>query len=451
MTEQNNTEKRDIIIIGAGLTGLAVAFNLEKEGRNVLVVEKASRPGGTIQTLYKDGYTIETGPNTGSLANMEIVNLFKFLKDCKLEVANKDAHRRLIWKNGKLRALPSGIFSGFFTSLFSWKDKFGILLEPFRPKGTDPGESVADFAKRRLGNSFYNYAVDPFISGIYAGNPEELSIQYALPKLYNLELGYGSFIRGSIAMSKYLKSKREEGVTKEVFSVEGGLNNLIDALVAEIGEENIILSADTTILRSEINNCVLKVNEKEVECDLIISTVGAHALPGLLPFVPENLMSRINNLRYAAVVQVAVSIPEDSVSAKDLHAFGALIPSREKRKILGILYPSVCFKNRCPKGKALLSVFMGGMRHPEMVHWPDDKIMELVKSELRIVYRRPELEPQILHISRHTHAIPQYEKNTGERINAITDFEESYAGILIMGNATDGIGMAHRVEQAFSF
>jgi oxygen-dependent protoporphyrinogen oxidase len=121
---QKDIEVRDIVIIGAGLTGLTMAYYLKKQGKNILVVERTLRPGGAIRTLYEGGYVIESGPNTGSLANEEIVNLFNSLSNCKQETANKDAHRRLIWKNGKLRALPSGIFSGLMTPLFDWKDKF---------------------------------------------------------------------------------------------------------------------------------------------------------------------------------------------------------------------------------------------------------------------------------------------------------------------------------------
>lgn len=442
------TEHKDVIIIGAGLTGLSVAYFLKKQGKNVLVVERMSRPGGAIHTAYENGYSIETGPNTGSLANEEIVGLLEELKNCQPEIADKAANRRLIWKNGKLRALPGGIFSGLFTPLFSWKDKFGILLEPFRKKGTDPDESIAGLARRRLGQSFLDYAVDPFISGIYAGNPEELITRYALPKLHALEQNYGSFIKGAIAKSKEPKTEQQKKVSKAVFSVEGGLSNLVNALVEEIGTGNILLNVNPVVSEAESGRYILHLNGQEVKCSQIVSTVGAHGLPELFPFVPETLMSRINNLRYAAVVQVSVSIPAEAVAKDDLRAFGALIPSKENRKILGILYPSVCFKNRSPQGKALLSVFMGGMRHPEMLHLSDDKIHELVKEELRIIYRRPALDPQIIRISRHSHAIPQYEKNTCERIQAIAEFEGAYLGIIIAGNAVAGIGMAHRVKQA---
>ncbi|MDR3061314.1 MAG: protoporphyrinogen oxidase [Dysgonamonadaceae bacterium] len=452
MTEHKDiaTECKDIIIIGAGLTGLSTAYFLKKRGKNVLVVERMPRPGGTIQTLYEGGYSIETGPNTGSLANEEIVGLLEELKNCQLEIANKAANRRLIWKNGKLHALPGGILSGLFTPLFNWKDKFGILLEPFRKKGVDPDEPLAGLARRRLGQSFLDYAIDPFISGIYAGNPGELVTRYALPKLYTLEQSYGSFIKGAIAKSKEPKTEQQKKVSKAVFSVEGGLSNLVNALVEEIGAGNILLNVNPVVSEAGSGRYTLHLNGQEIKCSQVISTVGAHSLPELFPFVPETWMSKINNVRYAPVVQVAVSIPVEAVDKDDLRAFGALIPSKENRKILGILYPSICFKNRSPEGRALLSVFMGGMRHPEMLHLSDDKIGELVKEELRIIYRRPELEPQVLRISRHSHAIPQYEKNTGERIQAIAEFEKLYPGIIIAGNAIDGIGMAHRARQAES-
>jgi oxygen-dependent protoporphyrinogen oxidase len=293
--------------------------------------------------------------------------------------------------------------------------------------------------------------VDPFISGIYAGNPEELSIRYALPKLYALEANYGGFIRGTIAKAKELKAEKEKGVSKDVFSTKGGLSHLIGALVSEIGMENIVLGANPEVKKVTKGDCTLCLNGNRVDSSQIISTVGTHALPGLFPFVPEELMSKINNLQYAPVIQVAVSISENDVDANDLHAFGALIPSKENREILGILYPSVCFKNRAPQGKVLLSVFMGGMRRPEMIRWPDEKIEKLVQDELKIIYRRPELKPQILRIFRHSHAIPQYEKNTGERIEAIAEFERLYSGVVIAGNGIDGIGMAHRIKQASSY
>lgn len=236
-----DTEKYDIIIAGAGLTGLTLAYYLKKQGRSPLVIEKADRPGGVIQTQTENGFTFESGPNTGVLSNREIALLFGELRShCTLETGQSGAAKRYIMKNGRWQALPSGLFSAITTPLFTLKDKFRILGEPFRKPGTDPDESVADLVKRRLGKSFLDYAVDPFISGIYAGDPSRLVTRYALPKLYALEQNYGSFIMGSVKKAREKKSEDDKKATKEVFSVKGGLGNLIAALEKEIGRGRII-------------------------------------------------------------------------------------------------------------------------------------------------------------------------------------------------------------------
>jgi len=202
--------EKDIVIIGAGLTGLTLAFYLKKQGTNVLVIEKSGKTGGVIQTVKDDGFVFETGPNTGVVGNPEVAELFEDLEGlCSLETANPSAKRRLIWKKGRWHALPSGFVSAVLTPLFTLKDKFKVLGEPFRRKGNNPKENLADLVKRRLGVSFLNYAIDPFISGIYAGDPKYLIPKYALPKLYALEQDYGSFIKGSIQKAKEKKKIRD--------------------------------------------------------------------------------------------------------------------------------------------------------------------------------------------------------------------------------------------------
>lgn len=193
-------QNRGIVIIGAGLTGLSTAHNLKKKGHDVVIVEKESRIGGQIRTYQEDGFVFESGPNTGVVSFPEVVELFNDLAgDCELEIARESSKRRLIWKGNQFHALPSGPLSAITTPLFRLSDKFRILGEPWRKRGTDPDEPVGALAQRRLGKSFYEYAVDPFVSGVYAGDPMKLTTRYALPKLYNLEANYGSFIRGAMA------------------------------------------------------------------------------------------------------------------------------------------------------------------------------------------------------------------------------------------------------------
>ncbi|MBP5409887.1 MAG: protoporphyrinogen oxidase, partial [Prevotella sp.] len=211
--QTNYSLDTQVVVIGAGLTGLTIAYWLSRKGISVHVVETDNRIGGQIQTNHIGDYTFETGPTTGSVSTPEVAELMTDLAitsggECQLETAPDSSKRRLIWKGDRFHDLPSSPVGGLMTPLFRWTDKLRILGEPWRKKGSDPNESVGALARRRLGRSFVDYAVDPFVSGVYAGNPDKLVTRYALPKLYRLEQDYGSFIRGAIAKMKEPKTAR---------------------------------------------------------------------------------------------------------------------------------------------------------------------------------------------------------------------------------------------------
>ena len=268
-------QKRDIVVIGAGLTGLSTAFNLKKMGRDVLVLEKQNRIGGQIATHNEEGFTFESGPNTGVVSFPEVTELFRDLEGrCQMETARESSKRRLIWKGSEFHALPASLPAAISTPLFTLKDKFRILGEPWRKKGTDPDEPVGALAQRRLGRSFYEYAVDPFVSGVYAGDPMKLTTRYALPKLYNLEANYGSFVRGAIAKAKEPKSERDRLATKKVFSAFGGLQNLVEALAEGI---DIVTGAQAiTVMPDGEHKWLIRYNNstEEIHCNHVITTVG---------------------------------------------------------------------------------------------------------------------------------------------------------------------------------
>jgi oxygen-dependent protoporphyrinogen oxidase len=440
-----------ILIIGAGLTGLALSHFLRKNGLKSNVIEKSDRPGGVINTITGDGFTYETGPSTGVLSSFELVTLFDDLKGkVTLETAREEAKKRYILKNGRWEPLPSGLFSAIGTPLFSMKDKFGILGEPFRKPGDDPDENVADMVVRRLGRSYLDYAVDPFISGVYAGDPKILVTRYALPKLYALEHDHGSFIRGSVAKMKEPKSAEDRRVTKEVFSAEGGLGSLVNALAGEADEGSIKYGvSEVSVTPGADGFRVSYRNKKELVTDEIysdvVTTSGGYSLGQVLPFIDGNLLEPLLQLRYAKVIQVAAGFRQ--WKGMKLDAFGALVPGKEKQDILGILFPSAIFKNRAPENGALLSVFMGGMKRPDIFEMPDDKIYDIVRDVIKRTLKTGQ-SPDLLKAFRYEHAIPQYEKSTGARLEAISRIEHDYPGLILAGNVRDGIGMSDRVKQA---
>ena len=371
---------------------------------------------------------------------------------CALETADPSAKRRLIWKNSQWHALPSGLWSAISTPLFTWGDKFRILGEPWRAKGVEPNENLAELVKRRMGQSFLDYAIDPFISGIYAGNPNELVTRYALPKLYQLEQEYGSFIKGAMKKAKLPKTERDKKASKEVFSAKGGLSRMIEAMTEEIGSENILLSVENTLVRPNSEGFQLQITTPEhlfsIETKQLITTCGGYALSGLLPFLNEEEIAPFNELKYAAVTQVLLGFQKwKGISLK---AFGGLVPGIENKNILGVLFTSSFFEGRAPKGGALLSVFMGGTKRPDIAKMDDDQIQALLNKDLPRMMSDRTLNPDMTRILRYPKAIPQYTESTGHRYEMIEKLQLKYPGLILAGNIRDGIGMADRVKQGRS-
>lgn len=468
-TKKNENMTFDAVIIGAGLTGLSTAYFLTRKGAKVLVIEEQNRIGGQIST-HRGGrngeFVFESGPNTGVLSYPEVVELFQELSPlCTLATAHEEAKKRLIWKGNRFHALPSNPKDAVMTPLFSFADKLRILGEPLRKRGNNPDETVAQLAARRLGKSFVDYAVDPFLSGVYAGDPNRLVTRYALPKLYNLEQNYGSFIKGTIAKAREPKSERDRLATKKVFSADGGLSKLTEAMAEKIGRENIITGAyDCRITPSDTSdgNNISTSNQTggnwfvsytyngtayRIAAKNVVTTTGSYRLKELLPFADSDTMNDVDNLTYAPVIQVAVGY--NDVPLPDFRVFGGLIPSCEKQDILGILNPSACFDGRAPHNGNMLAVFMGGVRHSELLDESDTKIEEIICRNMKKMLGVNKT-PDLIQIFRHKKAIPQYEITSGKRYAAIEKLENKFKGLYIKGNLCGGIGMADRIHQAYT-
>ena len=442
-------KKAEVVVIGAGITGLVTTFLLQEKGVDVVLVEKTDRIGGQLHTISDEGFIFESGPNTGVIANLEVLELFRKLgNECTLQIAQKEAKVRLIWKNGEFRPLPNGLSSAISTNLFSWYDKINILFEPFRKRGNDPFESVASLVKRRLGKSYLNYAIDPFVSGVYAGDPNRLVTRFALPKLYRLEHEYGSFIRGAMKRAKALAEEKRQGISKDVFSVKGGFGQLVEALSKRISNDTIITSAGDIIVNPVADGweVLLPASGDIIHTQHVITTVPSYVLPALLPFISEKEMQPISSLRYAPVTQIGIGLKDGS---RIPLAFGGLIPSIEREKLLGILFNSSCYNDRAPQGAASLSFFLGGIKHPEMMNLTDDELYDLVKEAMHKMLKYPkESNPDKIHVFRHSKAIPQYEADSEERFNAVERLQNKYKGIIVAGGLRDGIGLADRIKQA---
>ena len=451
----------DIVVVGAGITGLTTGFYLHQANQDFLIIDNRDYPGGVIHTEKCGDFVYETGPNTGVLGSLEAVKLFEQLHGQQaltnayaLEKASTAAKKRFIVKGGKPNIMPMSIGKGISTKLFTFKDKLRLLGEPFRKRGTDPNETLAQFVVRRMGQSFLDYAINPFISGVYAGDPGMLVTKYAFPKLYNLEQNYGSLIGGSIKIGKVKKKEKEQNpdlkkVTRETFSADDGLSNLAYGVYNRIGEGRFILSAQKAVVSKTDNGfevSFVKNGERStIKCRRVVNTAGAYAFPELFPFVDDEDKKVISALKYSSVIECAVGF--EKWEGIPLDGFGCLVPQKENRRILGALYMSTLFKNRAPKDGALLGIFMGGIRHLDYLDLSDTEIKNIVAEELSEIFKLKEFTPDLLKVMRHRNAIPQYQADTQQRIETIEKLEHQFPGLIVGGNMIGGIGMADRIKQ----
>ncbi|MBN1967803.1 MAG: protoporphyrinogen oxidase [Candidatus Delongbacteria bacterium] len=442
--------KYDVAIVGAGLTGLVISYYLKKADINFICLDEKNDIGGVINTFNEKGFIYEIGPNSGIVGNEYVVKLFDELSSSvKLETANEKSKKRYVLKNGKWVKIPSGPITGAFTPLFTWYDKFRILLEPFRKPGKNPDETLSELVKRRMGKSFLDYAIDPFILGVYAGDPNYIVPKYALPKLYNLEQNYGSFIGGAFKKMREPKTEMEKRVTRKIFSVQGGLSKLTESLYNKSGKENFRLNAkNVSINKSQSGyeiNFSQNNNNINIEAKKIVTATGSYSLPSMLKFLDQNELKSLNNLHYTKVVEVILGFNKwDGIP---LDGFGGLIPFKENRDILGVLYLSSCFIDRAPKKGALLSVFMGGVRRQDIYKKDEDELKIIIENEIKDLMQLQNFNPDLFKIIKHEWAIPQYGKESKDRFEMIDKLHNKHSNLYIAGNLHNGIGMADRIKQ----
>lgn len=426
-----------VAVIGGGISGLTTAYLLKNKGFDVTVFEGADTVGGNVQTVTRDGFTIEQGPNS-LLKSPRFVDLVKSLKlEDKVLAADESAKKRYILADGKLEAMgPKSFVNGFF----SLKTIFGLMREPFVRTKSPEHESVAEFVKRRIGPEFLDKAIDPFVSGVYAGDPTNLSMRSAFPKLYEMERDYGSLIMATVRR----KTEKADPDFPRTFSFRGGLKTLIATLADEIGDGVRVASPVSEI---EETDRKFRVNGDEFEA-VVIST-PSYVAAELIKSRDEKLGTLLADVNYPKLAVVILGFKTEKIPAK-LDGFGFLIASKEKRPILGTLYHSAVFPERSPDGYQLLVTFVGGVRSGDSLDAKtDDELRSLVLAQLNDILGVAG-EPDFVHIKRWAKAIPQYRVGYEDVTATCADFEKNNRGLYFCSNFYRGISMGDCVKNAFA-
>jgi len=437
-------------ILGAGISGLSLGFFLRELGEEVLIMETSNRVGGAIKTDVKNGFSFEYGPNSLLNTSVKITEMIKKIGlESELIKANSVAKNRYIIKNAKLVALPTSPYKFLKTSLFSLKAKLRLFKEPFIPKGTDELETLADFVKRRLGDEFLDYAINPFVAGVYAGDPKQLSVKYAFKKLYDLEQKYESLIKGQIKGAKERKKSGEVAKnTAEMISFKNGLGSLVTHLEQYL---------ETSILKNVSIEAIHQLNEgwsvsflnvlETADFDILINTVPAHKQNDLpFTFLKNDNRKHFQEIYYPPVTVVQTGYKREDITHK-LDGFGYLTPEKENRKVLGCLFSSQIFDFRAPENHILLTNFIGGSRQPEQALLSDSEILKLVSDDHKQLLGAKN-EPVFTEIIRWKKAIPQYSIAYAEIKKRIKEMEEANPGLIFSGNWVNGISMSDCITQA---
>jgi oxygen-dependent protoporphyrinogen oxidase len=451
----------DLVIIGAGISGLVAAHRLKKMGRDPLIIESGDRVGGVIQSREVEGFLIECGPNSlrGSHEFLDLVEELNLTGELVTADPRAPAY---IYADGRLQAAPMSPPALVKTKLISTTAKLRLLREPFVKARREGGEeSVASFVRRRLGGEILERMVAPFLSGVYAGDPEELSVQACFPKLAEFEAEAGGILRGALRAAKQSRKEARKETSRpkrslrpyRLCSFRRGLSALPEALSRSLGDDRLLTSA-RIIGISSTGGFDIKIEHrgeiKMINCSTLVISTPAYVAAHLLGAVAPEISALVAEIPYVSIASVPLAYRAEQV-ARELDGFGFLAPRGEGLRTLGSIWNSSLFAGRAPEGWVCLTNFIGGATDPEAIKLGDEELIRIVHDDLSKVLGVSG-EPRRLPITRYERAIPQYMLGHAARVERIESVLRGdsglWPGLLIAGNYLRGISLGDCIKQA---
>ena len=433
----------DVIVIGGGISGLSSAWFLSQKGLSVKLLEGRDNVGGTLRSERVDGFLIEGGPNSTLENNLELGELVQTVGvSTEILQASPEAKNRYVVKHGRLIALPLSPSSFFGSPLFSSSAKRRLFLEPFKARASQE-ETVAQFVTRRLGKEFLDWVVDPFISGIYAGDPSRLSVRAAVPKIYALEERYGSLIRGMFAKMLFHRHRSGPAPAGRMISFRDGMQTLANGIAESLGE---VVVTGKRVAALSINEKLWKAEteDHDYHAKHVVLAIPAYAAAKILGPLDPKLTRHLSEIEYPPIASVALGFDRNQLG-HSLDGFGCLIPSNEKVQTLGAIFSSSLFPGRAPDGKALLTCFIGGARNPTVRDMNDEALIQRVLTDLTPLLQLKD-SPIFTKVTKWKRSIPQYELGYLSRLAQIDACLQRFPGLHIRSNWRDGISVSDCVK-----
>ncbi|MGV3707874.1 MAG: protoporphyrinogen oxidase [Gemmatimonas sp.] len=450
------TESVDVVVIGAGISGLSAARGAQAGGASVLVLEASATIGGVMQTETHDGFLIEHGPTSMQVSPATARLLTEVGLASELITPDPMSRRRYVVRNGDMLPLPASPPSFVRTPLLSVGAKLCVLREPFvsRRHGpeADADESLASLVRRRLGSEILDFVIDPFVSGVCAGDPEELSSRHTFRILEELERTHGSIVRGMLA-----RARKGPSGALGIRSLRSGMGALPHALAETLAgggaptgtgtPGRIRTGARVTSMAGSAERWVVTFEHQgrtcQVEAASVVCTVPAHALPRMRwPGQLQSPIEQCASVRYAPVATVALAIDRATLT-RPLNGFGVLCPSRERRSILGALFNSAMFAGRAPARREIVTAFVGGSRM-QALPAREEIEAETMREVMKLLRLRT--APRVLNTAAWNHGIPQLQVGHDALMRAADTIENIAPGVIVAGSWRTGVSIGDCLE-----
>ena len=448
-----------VVVVGGGIAGLSAAHRLTESGRpglEVTLLERSDRFGGTISTVERDGCLVELGPDSFLTSKPWLSDLAGRLGVADRIIPTARTHRRShVVHRGKLHPLPDGflmmaptrLWPMATTSLFSWKGKARCALDLVLPRGSATGdESLGAFVRRRFGGEVLERVVQPLIGGIYAGDPDTLSLKATIPRFLEMEQRHRSIIKAMVAQRR-AAAKRQRGASTgsgarygELASFDQGMGTIVQALLRKLPSDAMHTRAEVTRLARDGSGWNLSCGDgQRFDADGVILALPARHAAELLRDTDKGLHEELVAIPHASSAVMNLAYRRSDVP-HPLDCFGFVVPAVEDREIIACTFSSVKFPNRAPEGLVLLRVFLGGMLQQERLKSDDEVLLRIVRGELRDLMGI-EREPLHTELARYPDAMPQYLVGHGRRVERIVSLLGRHPGLALAGNAYGGVGL----------
>jgi len=435
-----------VVIVGAGVSGLATAAFLDDTGLDITVLEAKEEAGGNVRTDRIEGRILDRAA-TGWLDSEPAMGrlLDRAGLSSKRVSASDKAATRWIFADGRLQAAPLTPGAFLRTDLLPWWAKLRVLLEPFIRRGTGE-ESVADFVRRRLGQRFVDRLVGPMVAGIHAANPEDLSIRAAFPKMVEMEREHRSLLLAMRARNKAGSGGGPAGPAGHLETLQGGAGTLTETLTRRLGDR-LQCGVEVRAVQPERYGWTVHTRGGAINADAVILACPAPASATIVRGVDAELAATFDAIPYAPVTVAITAWPAGSWD-RSPEGFGVLVARDETVGVLGTLFTSGVFPAQAPEGELLLRTMLGGSVDPKAAQLPHQRLMDRVNRALCTFFGEQRAEPLMAQVYRHSMGIPQYTLDHPFRVAAIRAASARFPGLFFVGNHLDGVGVKDCVAAA---